>query len=372
MAIPAERKSGSRDQVDMVVQRAPAGGVFEEGRARIGAAAVRCAGGVAHIDDGRGVYGDGEAHCADGGAEIVSEDGRAVCAIGEAIRTDAPAVRDGGGGAYEAAGVARATDPGVDEEGSRDREDRKEIRADRRGVCDVDEAVRPDDPGVHEDGGGACERILVAMTYRDDLAAAQAQNDELRSELEEAQRRIAELEQEKASALAAGSSTALAPPPARAARMLAGRVYYDPPRTYAPLLHLLRAAAVVAWRRRPKTEAPDSDSLVLVLAYHVLWRPFVYLLWWPVYVVTLVLLVLPWAALLAVAGSVVLLPVVVLARLRIGDAPTATGEGWPQGDPGEQSAAIALWVLLSATMPVLLPVFFTLLGVAEDAAPTSE
>jgi hypothetical protein len=135
---------------------------------------------------------------------------------------------------------------------------------------------------------------------------------------------------------------------------------------------MLRVAAVVAWRRRPSTEAPDSDSLVLVLAYHMLWRPFVYLLWLPVYVVTLVLLVLPWAALVAVAASVVLLPLVVLARLRIGDAPAATGEGWPQGDTGEQGAAIGLWILLSLSIPVLLPVFFPLLDVSENGASTSE
>ncbi len=209
------------------------------------------------------------------------------------------------------------------------------------------------------------------MTYRDDLAAAQAQNDELRDELAEAQRRIEELEYEKAAPRAPEASTIVVAAPAPP--VVAGRVYYDPPRTYAPLLALLRVGATTAWRRRPATrKAPSSDSLVLVLGYQLLWKPFVNLIWCPVYVAALALVVLPWAALVAVAGSVVLLPIVALSRLRIGDAPPiAKYEGWPQGNPTAATAAVALWVLLSVTMPPLLPVFVPLLVASEDAGSGS-
>jgi len=207
------------------------------------------------------------------------------------------------------------------------------------------------------------------MAYRDDLAAAQAQNDELRDELAEAQRRIEELEHEKAAPPAPETSTAVVAAPAPP--LVAGRVYYDPPRTYVPLLYLLRVAAVTALRCRPATgKAPDSDSLVIVLGHKLLWKPFVDLIWCPIYVGMLGLVVLPWAATVAVAGSVVLLPIVALSRLRIGDAPPiAKYEGWPQGNPTAGTAAIALWVLLSITMPPLLLVFLPLLGRSEDEGP---
>jgi hypothetical protein len=202
------------------------------------------------------------------------------------------------------------------------------------------------------------------MAYRDDLAAAQARNDELRSELEEARRRIEDLEREKAAPPSPSPRADIV----RAPRMLAGRVYYDPPRTYFPLLHLLRVAAVAAWRSQPKLKrAPYTDNLALVLGYHLLLRPFVNWLWRPLYVALLALVVLPWAGLVAVAGTAALLPVVALARLRIGDEPPSTGGlGWPQGDSGERGGALALWLLLTLTMPPVLPVFIPLLMAAED------
>ena len=211
------------------------------------------------------------------------------------------------------------------------------------------------------------------MAYRDDLAAAHAQLDDLRRELAEARRRIEELEgKARAPAPAPVPSSVLASPSPQAPRALARGAYYDPPRTYVPLLHLLRVAAVTAWRRRPTTEAPDSDSLLLFLGYHVLWRPFVYVVWRPVYVVALTLVVLPWAALVALAGSIALLPVVALARFRLGaERPVQTGNGWPQGDPGEEAAAATLWSLLAFTMPVLLPVFVPLLGAKKTGSSGS-
>ncbi len=200
--------------------------------------------------------------------------------------------------------------------------------------------------------------ILERMAYRDDLAAAQMKIAELERELLEANQQIAELKAPQTPAVlqrASNDSGALI------TRDLAGGVYYDPPQTYFPLLRLLVAAAKGAWDRVPSTSSIESDNLLARVGYWTLVWPFVNVIWRPVYVVCLFLAVLPWAALLAVAGSIVLLPLIVLARLRVGEKRAQAGTGWPQGNVSQEGGRMALWVLLSLTMPMLLPVFIPLL-----------
>ena len=195
------------------------------------------------------------------------------------------------------------------------------------------------------------------MAYRDDLAAAQAKNDELERELEDAKEKIAQLESppkpiEQAS-----------PPKPRtlASRELAGGVYYDPPQTYVPFLILLVAAARAAWHNLPTAPEIETDSLLLRLGYWALLWPFMNVVWRAVYVVCLVLIVLPWSALVACVATLVLLPLLPLFRLRVGSRRGPAGTGWPPHEFSEEAGATALWILLSITMPPLLPVFIPLL-----------
>ncbi len=191
------------------------------------------------------------------------------------------------------------------------------------------------------------------MTYRDDLEAAQLQIEKLKQELEEAKRdKLAPAD----------------PPPVLAPREvkpLGGTLYYDPPRTYFPLMPLLRAAALAAWHRMPTAPTATSNSVLLLVANRLLWF-FVNFIWRPVYVASLLLIVLPYVGALAVLLSIPLLPVIVIARLRVGARPPEAGEGWPQGDASEDEGAAALWMFLCFAGAPLLLVFLSLLEEKAD------
>lgn len=205
------------------------------------------------------------------------------------------------------------------------------------------------------------------VAYRDDLAAAKAEIERLRQDLADAHARIAALEA-PARSVEPSPSVDLVPAPER--RLALGSVYYDPPQTYFPLLILLRAGARAGLRRMPRMAPVASNNLLVILGAALL-RLLVLFVWRPLYLATLVLVALPWAALVAVTVSVPLLPIVALARLRVGgEIPREAGSGWPQGKASDDAGAMAIWVLICGTMPPLLVFLIPLLvghgeGVSE-------
>jgi hypothetical protein len=198
------------------------------------------------------------------------------------------------------------------------------------------------------------------MTYRDDLEAARAKIEQLEEQLEEAHEEVAKLKA-PASPTAIEKATEVQPELPRG-RALGRSIYYARPPTYVPLLHLLRAAVLATWHRMPRLSGLSSDNLLVIIGYWLIAWPFVYLLWRPVYVACAALILLPAAALLSLLLTVVLFPIIVLARLRVGDSSHDTGMGWPEGDYDEDDGAKALWILMSFTMQPLLPVFIPLLS----------
>jgi len=198
------------------------------------------------------------------------------------------------------------------------------------------------------------------VTYRDELEAARAQVDELQRELEGAKEEI------RALAKAPGTQELVVERHEPPVRSLTSNIYYDPPRTYFPLLLMLPVVARAAWHRRPGSAdaSAESDSLVVIAASWVLWA-FARFVWAPIYVACLFLIVLPYAGALALALSIPLMPVIALARLRRGTTPSHSGEGWPEGLMTEHQGAMALWMLLSFSMAPLLVVFIPLLS-GED------
>jgi hypothetical protein len=194
------------------------------------------------------------------------------------------------------------------------------------------------------------------MTYRDDLEAAQLQIEKLKQELEDVKR-------DKLVHEAPPVPPVLTP---REVKPIGGTLYYDPPRSYFPLLPLVRAAALAAWHRMPTAPTATSNSVLVILGNRLLWS-FVNFVWRPVYVACLLLLVLPYVGALAVVVSIPLLPVIVVARLRVGPRPPEAGGGWPQGEASEQEGAMALWMFLCFAGAPLLFVFLPLLDEKSDA-----
>jgi len=213
------------------------------------------------------------------------------------------------------------------------------------------------------------------MGYRDELTAAQAQIERLAAELEDARRENAELREGlsiAASAIGAREereSAAAMVRPAPRAIALVGSLHYDPPLTYFPLVSHLRYVAPLALRNPPRLAELDSNSLLDVIWHWGFAWPFVTLLWRPVYRVSLFVM-LPWFALLAGVGSIFLLPVVALRRLRVGPREPENGTRWPERIDRDGATTFFFVVLL--TMPFLLPVFATfwlslMTGELEDA-----
>jgi hypothetical protein len=192
--------------------------------------------------------------------------------------------------------------------------------------------------------------------YRDDLTAAHARIASLERELADARATIEKLESPP-------PAPAPKPRPPKPPRQV-GKLTFVPPRTWFPLLGLLRVAAPAAYRIRPKVGSA-SGSLLMWILTQVVWRTIVWC-WFPLYLVALTVFVLPWAAAAFTALSIVLIPLIFLSRIHVGADPPASGSGWLQDEPSEEHGLMSLWVLLSVTMPVALPLFIPLLSAAQD------
>jgi hypothetical protein len=201
------------------------------------------------------------------------------------------------------------------------------------------------------------------MGYRDELAAARARIAALEADLEEQRQRSIALETElenarrppKASIALTRRDDGLAGP-APPLKRVVGRIFYHPPRTYWPLVSVYRAALRAAFARTPRLDPPTSRRVVAWAAYYALGLPFVYGIWLPLYVASLVIL-LPWAAILCTVGSIPLFGVVVLSRFSFDSASPSGESGWFHGgEVSESAGAMFLWFILSLTLqPLLVP-----------------
>lgn len=189
---------------------------------------------------------------------------------------------------------------------------------------------------------------MGTMTYRGDLEAARARIEQLERELTDARRTIAELEAPK---------TPQPPeerrPRPREPRRL-GQLTYTPPVTYIPLLRLVVRGPRVIRDRIPSLPATSSNSL-LVLAGRALVWPLFHLLYIPAFLAVMYGLVLPWASVVALVGSLVVLPVIVLSRVTVGpgDFPSEPTT-WFQGKIDDATTAGFLFFSV-APAPILYP-----------------
>lgn len=193
------------------------------------------------------------------------------------------------------------------------------------------------------------------MSYRDDLSAARSRIRELERELAAAQRRIAELERPK--------KRSDEPPVTRreptGPRRVLGRIYFQRPWSYVPLLRWLYVGFFGAWPMKPK--APDSDSLIAWVWHYGLAFPLYFILFLPLFYLVLV----PNAALLAVVASPFALIGMVMAGLKVGDRPRRTQPQVPEWAREPRAAARSIMITAFATAPIEISV---LAGVASCLA----
>jgi hypothetical protein len=211
------------------------------------------------------------------------------------------------------------------------------------------------------------------VSYRDELSAARARVAALEGELaeerghrkaleeklESARRDLTRLDQtldqtsgDAAAALARASDSK------PAVRKL-GRVHYHPPRTYVPLIRLLRVGLLAVWNRRPRGITRfDSDRV----AVHVLrWAllPLYYAIWVPYFWLSF-LLTAPLTLLLVAVGTPVLLVLVVASRFTNSADPPANESGWFHGQGAESDGAMLF------AIPGFIVPFFVAYSIALD------
>lgn len=196
------------------------------------------------------------------------------------------------------------------------------------------------------------------MGFRSDLDAAHARIAALESDLADANETIASLRRQLDEEREQRREADREKPPS-------GPLRYDHPPTYFPLARLGWLAVQVAFRERPRhRKGPDSNTVAVWVLYYV-WSLFKYLVWLPLYMITLVGIVIPVLSAFVVAGSVLLLPIVVLSRIKIGKTKATESSSWLHGDISHAQAGVFLWVLMSCCMQPLLPLYVRLLDVSE-------
>ncbi len=198
----------------------------------------------------------------------------------------------------------------------------------------------------------------IGLSYRDDLDAAHARISNLESELAKTERLLEESEERR-------SSSKKKPVAAKAKRPLRrlGKIYYSPPKTYAPLMALFPRVVRLAYESRVSgPPAPTSNSLFMWIGYYLVAWPLV-LLYMPLYLAVFVALLIPYLAVLTVVLTVLLFPVVVLSRIRIDSgAPILRPEsGALQEHTTDETLGVLLFMLSMAPpnplIIVSLPVF---------------
>jgi hypothetical protein len=129
--------------------------------------------------------------------------------------------------------------------------------------------------------------------------------------------------------------------------------------TYLPLLLLAVRGPRVIWARLPALRRSSSNNL-LVLAGRALVWPLFNLVYRPLFLAVMYLVVLPWSFVVAAAGSLLLLPIIVLSRVTLGPGRfPAEPTNWFQGQSTDEAAAHFLFFSV-ALVPALYPFTFPL------------
>ncbi len=195
------------------------------------------------------------------------------------------------------------------------------------------------------------------MSYRDELAAARAQTEKLASELAEARETIAQLKAPSEANRARLPRRRLEMSRHRRPRAL-GRMHFHPPPSYVPLLRLVLRGPRVVWDRIPHLP-PSNGTALSIVARAVVW-PFFHLLYIPAYLITLLLVVVPWSFILATIASVLLLPYILLSRTTVSSGPPKEDESsMLYGPPTDDKAASFLFFSV-APVPMLYPFTFAI------------
>jgi hypothetical protein len=179
------------------------------------------------------------------------------------------------------------------------------------------------------------------MGYRDDLGAAQERIQTLEGELDDARAEIARLREPVAHE---APMPELAPVAARRPSRRAGRIHYHPPPRYFPTLHMLAALFSAARSSAPTLGRFDSDSVLGWALHYGVKAPLV-CVGWPLYWLCMGLLVLPSAALLCIAGALLLLPFIPLSRLTFSPVPPASESALLRGEMSDGAARAMLWAI---------------------------
>jgi len=188
--------------------------------------------------------------------------------------------------------------------------------------------------------------------YRDDLVASQARAASLEKQLAEAKHEIERLKTEPEPDKPRGR-----PAPAAARNRKLGKIYFNPPRTYVPLLRLWWAGVVGSWGAAPSYRSRDTNNLVVWLLQRVLLWPVVNLVWSPVYYILLIAALAPVSFAVSLAITLAAFPLLLLLRVRLGDpARDPPGAGWPPATYEMSAGRLYLWILMSCCMqPLLVP-----------------
>ncbi len=180
------------------------------------------------------------------------------------------------------------------------------------------------------------------MSYRDDLDAAHARISNLEGKLAKTERLLEQSEERKSSS----KKKPVTPKAKRPLRRL-GKIYYSPPRTYAPVVAPFRGVVQLTYESRVSgPPAPTSNSLFMWIGYYLVAWPLV-LLYMPLYFAVFVAILIPYLAVLTVVLTVLLFPVVVLSRVRIdsGGPSLSPESGSLQEDKSNEDLAVLLFML---------------------------
>ena len=191
------------------------------------------------------------------------------------------------------------------------------------------------------------------MTYRNDLAAAQARANSLEERLALAEERVNDLENPPTSSpqlepsrvpVTSGSET---PKPKRG-------ITFRLPRPLLPALWLWFDGMRTASRRVPSLPCSkfETDTVALAILFRLVWVPLIHL-FRVLYVVHLFLLVAPWTLFLSTLLSLPVAIILFIGGFQFGESPPDQSNVFERSGGGSNY----LWFLLSCLGQPLLPLF---------------